>query len=159
MIEEYWAEFVAATGIDGAYEAWAFGDADAMPELSTALALLVRDGPKRATASLLEEFTADGSGEQPPEPGDLSVILDGEGRPTCVIRTVQVETRRFGDVDEAFAWDEGEGDRTLEWWRRAHQWFFSQQGVEIDDDTLMVLERFELLWPEPDDASSVAARS
>jgi uncharacterized protein YhfF len=64
-----------------------------------------------------------------------------------VIRTTAVEIRRFGDVDEAFAWDEGEGDRTLEWWRRAHLWFFKQQGIPIDDDTLMVLEHFELLWP------------
>jgi uncharacterized protein YhfF len=36
---------VADTGIDGPYTAWAFGDSEAM---ATDLALLVRDGPKRA---------------------------------------------------------------------------------------------------------------
>jgi hypothetical protein len=30
-----------------------------------------------------------------------------------------------------------------------HHWFFAQQGIPIDDDTLMVLERFDLLWPTP----------
>ncbi len=75
------------------------------------------------------------------------MILDGEGSPVCVIRTTKVEIREFGDVDEAFAWDEGEGDRTLEWWRRAHHRFFERQGTHVDDDTLMVLEHFELLWP------------
>lgn len=144
MIEAFWAEFVEATGIDGPYEAWAFGD-PSLPDLATELALLVRDGPKRATASLASEYEEEG--EKLPEAGDLSLILDGEGEPVCVIRTTKVEVRRFGDVDEAFAWDEGEGDRTLDWWRRAHLWFFEQQGVPVDDDTDMVLERFELLWP------------
>ena len=146
MIEVFWGEFVEATGIDGPYEAWAFGD-PSLPDLATELALLVRDGPKRATAGLASEF--EDENETLPEIDDLSVILDGEGAPICVIRTTAVEIRRFGDVDEAFAWDEGEGDRTLEWWRRAHLWFLEQQGIPIDDDTLMVLEHFELLWPVP----------
>ena len=144
MIEAFWAQFVAATGIDGPYDAWAFGD-PSLPDLATELALLVRDGPKRATTSLASEYEEEG--EKLPATGDLSLILDGEGEPVCVIRTTTVEVRRFGDVDEAFAWDEGEGDRTLEWWRRAHGWFFEQQGILVDDDTDMVLERFELLWP------------
>lgn len=144
MIEAFWTEFVAATGIDDPYEAWAFGD-PSLPDLATELALLVRDGPKRATAGLASDYEAED--ETLPEIGDLSVILDGKGSPVCVIQTTAVEIRRFGDVDEAFAWDEGEGDRTLEWWRRAHLWFFEQQGTPIDDDSLIVLEHFELLWP------------
>lgn len=147
MVGEFWAEFVNATGIEGEYEAWAF--ADAMPDLATELALLVRDGPKRATAGLLSEF--EDETVPMPKAGDLSVILDGAGVPVCVIRTTQVEIRRFGDVDEAFAWDEGEGDRTLAWWRQAHMWFFFEQETRIDEDTPMVLERFELLYPvKPD---------
>ena len=144
MSEEFWAEFVENTGIDGPYEAWAFGDGS-LSDLATELALLVRDGPKRATAGLAADY--EDESEPPPTVGGLSVILDGRGEPVCVIRTTQVETRRFGDVDESFAWDEGEGDRTLGWWRRAHVRFFEQVGVQVDEDTLMVLERFELLWP------------
>jgi uncharacterized protein YhfF len=144
MIEEFWAEFVATTGIDGPYEAWAFGDLS-LPDLATELALLVRDGPKRATAGLVAEFEPED--DPVPSVGDLSIVLDGHGGPVCVIRTTQVEIRRFGDVDEAFAWDEGEGDRTLAWWRRAHIRFFERFGTSVDENTPMVLERFELLWP------------
>ena len=145
MIEEFWSEFVDATGIDGPHEAWAF--ADSIPDLATKLALLVRDGPKRATAGPLSEY-GDGTEVGPmPVVGELNIVLDGAGSPVCVIRTIEVAVRRFGDVDEAFAWDEGEGDRTLSWWRQAHMWYFSEQGTRIDEDTLMVLERFELLWP------------
>ena len=144
MIEAFWAEFVEATGIDGPHEAWAFGD-PSLPDLATKLALLVRDGPKRATAGLASDY--EDENEKLPEVGDVSVILDGEGSPVCVIRTTKVEIREFGDVDEAFAWDEGEGDRTLEWWRRAHLRIFEYRGIHVDDGTPMVLEHFELLWP------------
>ena len=150
MIESFWEEFVGATGIDGPYEAWAFGD-PSLPDLATKLALLVRDGPKRATAGLASDY--EDENEPLPEIGDLSVILDGEGSPVCVIRTTAIETRRFGDVDETFAWDEGEGDRSLEWWRRAHLRFFERQGTPIDDDTLVVLEHFKLLWPTPTEST------
>jgi len=146
MIEAFWAEFVAATGVDGPYEAWAFGD-PSLPELATELALLVRDGPKRATAGLASDYE---DGKEPmPKPGDLNLILDGDGMPVCVMRTTVVSLRRFGDVDEAFAWEEGEGDRTLAWWRAGHLQFFESVGVAVDDDTMMMLEHFELLWPTP----------
>ena len=88
----------------------------------TELGLLVRDGPKRATASLASAYEP---GEQFPAVGDLSVILDGAGAPLCVIRITDVETRRFGDVDEEFAWTEAEGDRSLAHWRQAHIEFFA----------------------------------
>ena len=52
----------------------------------------------------------------------------------------------FGDVDEEFAWTEGEGDRSLAHWRSAHLEFFASQGVDVSDDDDVVLERFELLW-------------
>ena len=146
MIQDFWAEFVATTGINGPFEAWAFGD-ESTVDLATELALLVRDGPKRATAGLAAEYEVEN--EPLPEIGDLSVILDGQGAPVCVIRTTLVEIRKFGDVDEAFAWDEGEGDRSLEWWRRAHLSFFRRRGILVEEETLMVLERFELLWPTP----------
>src|SRR5206468_2949865 len=83
---------------------------------ATELGLLVRDGPKRATASLRSAYE---DGEPIPRAGELSVILDGDGDPLCVIRTTHVEIRRFADVDEEFAWAEGEGDRSLAYWRRA----------------------------------------
>ena len=35
MIKAFWAEFVAATGIDGDYEAWAFADSIPSPGYRT----------------------------------------------------------------------------------------------------------------------------
>jgi uncharacterized protein YhfF len=85
-----------------------------------------------------------------PKERDLSVVLDGNGDPLCVVRTTQVEIRRFDDVDEEYAYTEGEGDRSLEHWRRAHIEFFASEGTVADEHTQVVLERFELLWSGPD---------
>ena len=86
-----------------------------------------------------------------PKVGDHSVVLDGEGLPLCIIRTTAVEIRPFGEVDEAFAWDEGEGDRTLADWRRGHEWYFATIGEPVTDATPVVLERFAKVWPPPAD--------
>lgn len=142
--EAFWRSFADATGVDAPYAAWAFGDGDS-PELATELALLVRDGPKRATTSRLDSYDADG--EPHPVAGGYSVILDGDGQPVCVIRTTRVDTKPFGEVDEEFAWVEGEGDRSLGYWREAHERFFANEGAPIAQDDLVVLERFELVWP------------
>lgn len=138
-----WNDYITATGAIGPYTAEAF--AEELPEVATELALLVRDGPKRATASVLAHYEEEG--EPLPLPGAHSVVLDGAGNAVCVIRTTTVETRPFGDVDEGFALDEGEGDRTLAWWRQAHISYFAAIGTTVTDDTVMVLERFELVWP------------
>jgi histidinol-phosphate aminotransferase len=139
-VAEFWRRFAAATGTDGPYTAWGFGSS---PEQATELGLLVRDGPKRATASRVSDY---GPGEPLPAAGDLSVILDGHGEPLCVIRVTAVEVRAFGDVDEEFARTEGEGDRSLSYWREAHIRFFASYGDTVDEATPVVLERFELVW-------------
>ena len=64
---------------------------------------------------------------------------------------VEVTIKPLSQVDEAFAWYEGEGDRTRDWWLNAHHRYFARQatreGFEIDDETLTVFERFEVVWP------------
>jgi GrpB-like predicted nucleotidyltransferase (UPF0157 family)/uncharacterized protein YhfF len=144
QVREFWDGFVSATGIDGPHTAWGFGNDD--PQMADQLGLLVRDGPKRATTSLRSWY----DDEPMPVVGDLSVVLNGSGEPLCVIRTTSVEIRRFGDVDETFAWIEGEGDRSLAYWRDAHIRFFAGEGRPADEDTEVVLEIFELLWAGPD---------
>jgi uncharacterized protein YhfF len=149
-VEAFWRSFVDATGIDGPYSAWSFGND---PATADELGLLVRDGPKRATTSLLSWYEGDDADPEEPMPvvGALNVVLDGRGGPICVIRTVKVEVRPFGEVDEAFAWVEGEGDRSLAYWRDAHISFFASEGRPVGEETPVVLETFEQLWPTPDD--------
>jgi len=72
------------------------------------------------------------------------VMLDGSGIPRAVLETVELTQRRFGEVDAAFAFDEGEGDRTLASWRRAHRNYFGRRGT-FAPDMLLWCERFRVV--------------
>ena len=76
--------------------------------------------------------------------GKRWVVRDGSGVPIAVIETVELTQRRFDEVDAAFAVDEGEDDRTLASWRRAHQNYFGRQGT-FAPNMLLYCERFRLV--------------
>jgi uncharacterized protein YhfF len=153
-----WQAFRRYAGLDhDNYFVGSFGDS---PEMATKLADLVIAGIKRATASLARDYGE--GGEPTPRPGDFVIMLDGEGCPRFIWRTTEATIKRLSEVDEAFAWDEGEGDRTREWWLDAHRRYFARQATrerfEIDDAILTVFERFEVVWPL-DIADAIAGSS
>ena len=113
---------------------FSFGDS---PELATELAALVVSGRKSATANTPDAPDC-------PKVGELWVVLDGDSRPVCVIETLELTPCRFDEVGEQFAFDEGEGDRTLASWREAHEGYFRRLGIFSPDMTLLC-ERFRLV--------------
>jgi uncharacterized protein YhfF len=115
-------------------ETFSFGDG---PELAEALARLVLDGKKTATCWWVKDDITTHVGER-------SVMLDGAGRPCAVIETVELTQRRFDEVDAAFAFDEGEGDRSLDYWRAAHRRYFTRLG-QFAPDMLLCCERFRVI--------------
>ena len=150
-IESFWNAYLQTLshGMDLSsltYTAWSFGNTQ---DLADELGELVRQGVKTATCSLLWEYEADG--EKLPQTGDLSIILDGEGKPLCIIRTIEVEIKPFNQVAAQFAYEEGEGDRSLDYWRKAHRYYFSgicsRLGREVAETMPLVCERFQLAYP------------
>lgn len=145
--EEFWQAYARHAPLTGAdYEVVSFGD---NPDMATELAALVVSGVKRATASLVRDFS---SPDNPlPKVGDFVVIIDGAGNPQCIYRTTEIKIKPLSAADERFAWDEGEGDCTLDWWLAAHRQYFARQatqaGFEMHDDIETVFERFEVVWP------------
>ena len=121
--------------------AWSFGDS---PELADELLALVLEGHKTATSSLRSEFGDDG--EPLPSKGDLSIVLDGQGIPAALIKTVEVQIVPFSEVTENQAAAEGEGDRSVETWRADHKRFWKRQGEKTTDQTLIVWERFKVVY-------------
>ncbi|MEE0026731.1 MAG: ASCH domain-containing protein [Atopobiaceae bacterium] len=130
------------SGISGMYEAWAFGGA---PDK---LARLVVSGIKTATCSALVLFELED--EPIPKPGDYSVILDSVGNAVCIIRTTRVYVVPFEDVSEDHAFKEGEGDRSLGYWRAVHEEFFTEElatvHLQFDKRMELVCEEFELVF-------------
>ena len=117
--------------------------------LADALAELVAAGVKRAHATLLRDFEKDL--EPLPQPGEHLVVLDGDGMPRAIVRTTHVEKRRFNEIDDAFAFEAGEGDLSLRWWLTAHRQDYAEraeaEGFEAHERLELVLEYFEVVWP------------
>lgn len=150
-IAVFWQSYLAALPPNvqppaADYEAWSFGDSPAMAD---ELGQLVKAGTKTATCSLLWEYEADG--EPIPQIGDLSVILDGRKEPLCIIETTEIEIKPYNAVDARFAYDEGEGDRSLADWRAAQWRFFGRSCERIGrrpaETMPLVCERFRRIYP------------
>ena len=101
-------------------------------------------GRKRATTSLLAAYAFDR--EPLPEVGRRSVVRDGRGRDAAIIAVVRVETRRFRDVDAAYAVLEAD---SLTAWQQAHWRYLGAEcarvGVPLTEDVEVVLEYFDVV--------------
>lgn len=100
------------------------------------LAALVLAGRKRATVW-------DARHENPTAPGMQWVVTVKE-RPVAVIETVRVQQHSFHSIDTAFAFEEGEGDRTLAFWRSTHKAYFRSEG-NFAPDMMLWSEHFRLI--------------
>jgi uncharacterized protein YhfF len=131
---------------EGPYQVWHFGDSDA---LAHELAELVLLGVKRATTGLLWDAEADPSA-MPVEDG-YSIVTERSGVPRLIIRTTDFEVRPFRAVDAEFAAAEGEGDKSLDYWRAAHWRYFTRRcealGRVASEAMPVILERFQLIYP------------
>lgn len=152
-IDAFWEAFLATLPENArphlkSFEAWSFGNSS---EMADRLLARVLEGVKTATSSLLWSYEAED--EVLPASGDYSVILDGRGIPGAIIRTGEVVVQPFRSVDENLAFDEGEGDQSLSFWRHVHWRFFAEECAEIGKepgwDMDVVCERFVLVYPVP----------
>ncbi len=105
------------------------------------------DGTKTATASSLWDYEA--TGEPVPAVDSYSILLDGQGRPVAVIQTTAISIVPFDAVTESHAYREGEGDRTLEYWRESHERYWrahSENARGFEPDMPVVCEGFRLIY-------------
>lgn len=149
-VESFWQAYLATlpnrrpTTAPKVPEAWSFGDS---AEMADALGRLVVQGLKTATCSLLWEYEVEN--EALPQVGELNIILDGQNRPLCLIELIEVTVQPFNEVDAQFAFEEGEGDRSLSCWRSVHWRYFSAIGARIQkpaqENMPLVCQRFRII--------------
>ena len=149
-IDTYWRSYLntlpAESPVrDEQYVSEGWGDS---PRMADDLGALIVNGTKTATCSALWEYEAEGS--PLPEPGSKTIVLDGNGDPLCIVETTDVEVGPYDEVDARFAYEEGEGDRSLKYWREAHWRFFSRTlpsiGKKPAADMPLVCERFRVVY-------------
>ena len=113
-------------------------------------------GEKTSTTGLLSDYERDG--DPLPEVGERFQLIDEHDQPVGIIETTEVWVSTIGEVDLAFAIDEGEGFTSVEEWRDAHEGFWLSYADEtrawLNDpdwhptaDTKIVCERFRLVEP------------
>ena len=89
-------------------------------------------------------------GEDLPETGAYSIILDSDDQAVCITRTTKVYVTPFSQVTADHAFKEGEGDRSLEYWRKVHKKFFTEDlkeaGLSFDEEMKLVCEEFEVVY-------------
>lgn len=154
-VDQLWANFLATRSdlppVTTYYEAFTFGS---NAKSAAHLASLVLSGVKTATSERVREYEE--FGRRPPQPGDFSIVLDGDQIPVCVIETLEAEAVSFAQVDASFAYDYGEGDRSLAWWRE-HLWnYYVNEGItkgwSVDPSIELWCERFRVVY-EPETSS------
>ncbi len=148
-VDRFWERFRSvepSVTANTPFQIWHFGNTREMAE---ELVALVLSGKKKATASSrkmneIEPATA-------PVPEGYSVVTDFDGDPRCVIRTSEIRLLPFADVDAVFAAHEGEGDLSLDHWRRVHWDYFTREadrhGFTFGERSIVCCERFRLLFP------------
>ena len=150
-VKAMWSNFLEKTGkknekTNEPYTSWYFGGDK---ETADELAELVLSGTKRATASLYESYVFED--EPIPKVGDYSIITDWEGEAKCIIQTTAINICPFKEVTEEFARREGEGDKSLTFWRDVHRHFFSLECNDMsktfNEEMLVICEEFEVVYP------------
>ena len=127
------------------YEAWHFANDE---KNANELAELVVNGEKTATASgfCFYEFEH----EEIPKVGSLSIVLEWNNNAKCIIKISKVYTSPFSKVTLEHAYKEGEGDKTLLYWRNVHKKIFSEELNEynknFNENMMVVCEEFEVVW-------------
>ncbi|MGM9590250.1 MAG: tRNA (N6-isopentenyl adenosine(37)-C2)-methylthiotransferase MiaB [Faecousia sp.] len=144
--EDTIARFVRESGLDiPEYDAYAFG----YPEMADGILAALLQGHKRATTGLKCLYEIEN--EPLPRVGQYSVILDSKGLPHCITRITKIEVTPFRDISEEYAFIEGEGDKSLQYWKDAHQKVFAREcredaKIEFTEDMDCVCEFFEVVY-------------
>ncbi len=109
---------------------------------------LVRKDIKRATSHSLLGLQYR---EEPmPKIGDFFVVTDWAGKAKCIVRTTSVKLLPYFAIHAEHARLEGEGDKSLEHWRKTHWNYYTRElepfGRVPRESMIIVFERFEKMF-------------
>lgn len=118
------------------------------PEITDDLLNLYLSGKKCAGSSILEDFLT--SNDPIPKVGDYWIYLDSKSDPRCILRTEKVVTHKFKEVPIEISIAEGEGDLTLEYWKRVHASLYTpylkKWGIIDLDSATIITEFFRIVY-------------
>lgn len=104
---------------------------------------LVLSGDKRATISLYSEYIEDK--KSLPKIGERSIILHDDNTDACLIEIENVIITEFKNITGELAFIEGEGDKSLEYYRNEHYKIFKNIDSNFSDESKVVFEIFRVI--------------
>lgn len=146
-IGEYWNAFLSSLPPTSPYFGRSFltekfGDT---PDLADELGGLVVKGIKTAACSALWEWEAEG--HFLPHLGMVSIVLNGQDLPLCIIEITEVYVCRFKAVDQDFS--QAEGNYSIAYWREVNKKLFSRSlpkiGKEFSEEMPLVCVLFKVI--------------
>ncbi len=112
------------------------------------LGKLVFDGIKRAGTSLVLAYENEMA--EYPKVGAYSIVLNSKDEALCIVKIIKTSIKKFSDVDENYAFLEGEGDKSLSYWQRVHREFFGDYlkklNKEFSDDMEVFMDEYEVVY-------------
>lgn len=85
---------------------------------------------KQATAPSMWWY--DHNKQSLPKIGDLFIVTDWQGTAKAIIELTKLEVVPFNKVTAAFAFAEGEGDKSLAYWRKLHKAYYAREMKAVD---------------------------
>lgn len=115
---------------------------------ANACAKLVKKGVKRAISPSL--LGLQHRKEALPKIGDFMIITDWEGVAQSIVRTTKVTLKPFFSIDDQYARTEGEGDKSLTYWKKTHWEYYTRElasfGRVPRDSMIVVCQEFEKVF-------------
>ena len=86
-----------------------------------------------------------------PWEGTFDVILDSQNKAVCIVEITKVSVQPFNQVSAQHAFKEGEGEKSLAYWRQVHEDFLAEwlreAGLTFTPESKVVLEEFRKFYP------------
>jgi len=105
-------------------------------------------GKKIAGSSLVEDFAS--AGDPLPKVGNFWIVLASDKKPKLILKTKKIEIHKFAEVPQYVATAEGEGDLSLDYWKREHAKIYEPHlanwGIKDLNQANVITEFFELVF-------------
>lgn len=148
VLDTFYAEAIAALpqhNLPGDFQVRWIGAND---EVTRNILDLFRSGNKTGSVTLPDVVKHTGQPE--PAIGDTTILINFDGSPGILIRTIKIEEVAFGDITEKHTALDGPKVRALDVWLPLHEPYFNMllapAGKTVSRETPIWFETFEVLY-------------
>jgi len=146
--KQYWERYLEMRPADGCDVPHVTADYAGSSKDTDELLRAYLEGRKTAGSSFLEDYLT--ANDPIPQVGNYWILLASDGEPSCLLRTVKIKIYKFKDVTEEIAVAEGEGDCSVEYWRRVHAKSYTPHlkawGIYDIEEATVITEFFRVVF-------------